>query len=308
MNWLLREFQESDYQDFHKLYETCHPEKPRSLKDFRFWDAKFELKRFLLLADGSLLGAYSYHKDDNSKDWAFVIQLSADASRQLEILYQDLTDKLSILKAVWVNVTVREDQQLYMDFYQAKGFYEYERRWESYLDLETFKPEDFQHFEEKAKGYGVSFKTLADLEDKLENKRMLYDTVVTWIKDVPFAEELNIWPFGVWLERFWQNPSRHPESYFLAFLDGKLIGQSELRKSNQTNTLATGLTAVSREHRRKGIAQALKYQAAHYAKTQGFKHIHTQNHANNRAMLSINEAMGFQKEPAWLWLRKDLLL
>ena len=43
-----------------------------------------------------------------------------------------------------------------------------------------------------------------------------------------------------------------------------------------------------------------------YAIDKGVEHIKTWNDVHNRAMLAINEAMGFVKQPAWISYEKDL--
>jgi len=76
-----------------------------------------------------------------------------------------------------------------------------------------------------------------------------------------------------------------------------------LFKSHRPQTLQTGLTGVRKSHRRKGLALALKLRAAAFAKAYGARYIRTSNHQANRSMLAINEAMGFVKELATVWLR-----
>lgn len=52
-----------------------------------------------------------------------------------------------------------------------------------------------------------------------------------------------------------------------------------------------------RSYRRRGIA---------YARAQGCPTIKTWNESNNHAMLAINEALGFVKQPAWIEFGKTL--
>jgi RimJ/RimL family protein N-acetyltransferase len=178
--------------------------------------------------------------------------------------------------------------------------------WESRLTLASFEATPFVGALERAAASGVVIRTLADLPEGEATQRRLYEAVVALLGDVPFHEPLNIWPFEVWQRRFWPHPSRRPQSFFLALDGDAIVGMSELRKVAQAEWLGTGLTGVKRAYRRKGIALALKLSAAQHAKEAGFAVISTQNHTTNRAMLSINEALGFVKEPAWVKLEKDL--
>jgi mycothiol synthase len=75
---------------------------------------------------------------------------------------------------------------------------------------------------------------------------------------------------------------------------------SQLWHSQASPDLYNGLTGVLRSHRRRGIALALKLRGIAYAKALGRPTIKTWNESNNRAMLAINEALGFVKQPAWI--------
>jgi GNAT superfamily N-acetyltransferase len=87
---------------------------------------------------------------------------------------------------------------------------------------------------------------------------------------------------------------------FLAVDGDRYVGMTELFLSGQRGDLRTGLTAVRRAYRRRGIALALKACSLGWAKAQGYRQVITDNEANNRGMLSINEHIGFVKSPPWL--------
>ena len=64
--------------------------------------------------------------------------------------------------------------------------------------------------------------------------------------------------------------------------------------------LHTDDTGVHREYRRRGIATALKRHALAWAKRTGYDEVRTFNESSNRAMLTINESLRFEKFPGWL--------
>jgi 2-polyprenyl-6-methoxyphenol hydroxylase-like FAD-dependent oxidoreductase len=103
-------------------------------------------------------------------------------------------------------------------------------------------------------------------------------------------------------------PSALLDAFYLAIdKDGGYLGVSNMFRSLDDPTfLWQGITGVRREARGKGIAMALKLRTVRYAIDHGIGHIKTWNDVHNKAMLSINEAMGFAKEPAWVSYEKDL--
>jgi GNAT superfamily N-acetyltransferase len=102
------------------------------------------------------------------------------------------------------------------------------------------------------------------------------------------------------------SPNLLPDAYFVAVDGDEYAGTSALWSSPGSNQLYTGLTGVRRAHRRKGIALALKLRGIDYAKTHGVATIKTWNESNNRAMLSINERLGYVRQPAWVDFSKTL--
>ena len=81
---------------------------------------------------------------------------------------------------------------------------------------------------------------------------------------------------------------------------------SNLWSTPAMNEIYTGFTGVKRSHRRMGIALALKLRGIAYAKAHGHPVIRTNNDSTNKAMLSINERLGFVKQPAWITFIKTL--
>jgi len=103
-------------------------------------------------------------------------------------------------------------------------------------------------------------------------------------------------------------PNALPDAFFMAIdKDGRYLGVSNMFRSlDDPKFLWQGITGVRREARGRGIAMALKLRTVRYAIDRGIEHIKTWNDVHNKPMLSINEAMGFAKQPAWISYEKDL--
>lgn len=311
----LRPFKDRDYEAFTELHNRVEPDSPITVGELRHF---FETRKDEIIAwevlespkqDG--LTAVYFAREDHMGEGQVRFDIYLDPAHEAQTLRETLYT--AVLKAAAetnprsVTTRIREDWLAWMTFYREKNFDEVERQWDSRLNLETFDPTPFAWAPEKAASAGISFKTLADLPDTEATQRLIYTEITqVLLPDVPFSEPLTIWPFETWVERAWRNPHRDFDGTFIAFVGDELVGVSELFTTDDPLRFATGLTAVKRAYRRKGIAQALKLKAAQYARAQGGKEIATSNHSNNRPMLAINEAMGFEKLPAWVRLRKRL--
>lgn len=88
-----------------------------------------------------------------------------------------------------------------------------------------------------------------------------------------------------------------PEAYFVAVVDGELVGESNLFKDGDDLTdLLTDYTGVIPSHRRRGIATALKVRVIQWAQANGVKTIRTNNHETN-PMYQLNLQLGFTPRP-----------
>jgi GNAT superfamily N-acetyltransferase len=113
-------------------------------------------------------------------------------------------------------------------------------------------------------------------------------------------------PFEKWRKDIIEDPMFLPDAYFVALDGAEYVGMSNLWDDRASDHLNTGLTGVKRSHRRRGIATALKVRAIAYAKANGHPLIKTGNEVGNRPMLSINQRLGFVRQPDWITLKKVL--
>ena len=128
-------------------------------------------------------------------------------------------------------------------------------------------------------------------------------------REVPATEAATDETFEEWKQRWVDSPTFIADAFFVAIdKDGRWLGMSNLeRQLSDPSFVWQGLTGVRREARGHGVAMALKLRTVTYARGMGVDHIKTWNDQKNRPMLSINEAMGFEKQPAWISVAQVLM-
>lgn len=224
-------------------------------------------------------------------------------------LYDTLMEKLKPYDPIKLIGFAREDWVDSVRFIEKRGFEVEFREWESWLNMATFDESKFAGSLEKVEALGYKLCSLADLLHDKNAFKKVYDLDLETSEDVPLPEgESFTFPsFERWLETVQSNPNFNAESWFIAVApNGDYAGISMLNKRPADNDLSTGLTGVKREHRRKGIALALKLKGLEYARTNGAPVVRTFNAQNNQRMLPINELLGFEKQPGWLEYAKEL--
>lgn len=193
-------------------------------------------------------------------------------------------------------------------YLEARGYREFDRMWYSTLDLTELNFQKFRADEERAFLAGITIRPLSELGELDEvQQRRLYTLIAALLRDVPSTAPSSVWPFEVWQHRFLSH-FKHPEGLFVAIApDGAWVGLTELHTPNaaRPGTLNNGLTGVLADWRGHRVGLALKLAAARAALARGFTHARTGNHAINRPMLAINEALGFVKEAAMVTLVKE---
>ena len=315
MDYVIRPFEDRDYEVLTEIINAVYPEYPTSANELRLEDSKRDPKcihgRFILESEGKAVATANY--DQNI--WQYnphVFDLSIGVLPKYRrsglgaALFDHLVDQLTSHNPTKLRSYTREDFGDSVSFLKSRGFSETMRNWESRLDLNIFDMEPYKTHMEKLNQAGIELKQLSQLPQSEERDRALHELDIRLGADVPSPDPFTPISFETY-ERTILNHAGMYEDAFIVAVDGdRFIGVSTLWKSEGNDDLYTGLTAVDRDYRRKGIAVAMKLKAIEVAKSDGYSLIKTWNEQNNRAMLSINEALGYAKQPPWISFEKPL--
>lgn len=174
------------------------------------------------------------------------------------------------------------------------------------LDVLAFEPAPYKDLTERLSAAGVRILSVAILAaEDAEWKRRLYDLFSTVIVDVPVPGGVKPEPYEEFL-RWVEAPELfNLAGCFVAEADGRLVGLTMLDAHKCiSGRYETGLTGVLREHRRTGLATALKATAIAWAKGRGCTYIQADNAAQN-PMYTLNRKLGFTDRFEMLLMLKE---
>ncbi|MBI1729237.1 GNAT family N-acetyltransferase [Candidatus Acetothermia bacterium] len=311
----IRHFTERDYDVFASVRQRVMPEYPMTASELRFYDQqlpeKCKSERFFACVRREIVAFGDYHQSPFAyhpqKFDVGVFVLPEFQSKGIGTeLYEYVAQKLQPFDPITLRSFAREDYQQSLRFLAKRGFHETMRAWESRLDIKSFDFSRYAGHVGKVEASGIKIIPLSQIPRTPERDRKLYELDLILSEDVPHPDPFTPLEYENFLERFIENPGFFPEAYQIAMDGDEYIGMSNLWKSQANRDLQNGLTGVKREYRRKGIALAMKLKNLQVVKEQGYPLIKTWNESNNRGMLSINEEMGFVKQPSWISFAKDL--
>lgn len=227
-------------------------------------------------------------------------------------LYETMSSAVRPYDPISVDANTREDQVDGRRFLENRGFELATRLPTSELDPKDFDPNRFAQAIERVRSDGIVIKSLAEVAGSdPDYLHKLYDLEWEAAQDIPWHDNFTPQSFEQYIQSYRDNPDLIPQGYQVALEEDRVVGLTQLWGSQATDAiLFTGLTAVRRSHRRRGIATALKARAIGYAKTLvtsrgGPPVIRTDNEESN-PMFQLNLRLGFREKPAWLAYRKSL--
>lgn len=190
----------------------------------------------------------------------------------------------------------RTDRPVLGDVLQARGYQDGQRNPVACLDLVTFDPEPWLRRRDEVLDAGyeiIDLESYASLRPDTW-KHDLWRFEMEVFQDVPLPDPFVEVPFEDWVRDLEANPMRF-DWLFFATQGGRPVALTQLFPNWVEPTLFhTGLTGVGREHRRRGLASALKGHALARAKEAGIARVYTDNEENN-PMFTLNLALGFRQ-------------
>ncbi|GAB4434602.1 MAG: GNAT family N-acetyltransferase [Chloroflexi bacterium OHK40] len=309
-------FSDADYEAVIAVRNAALPDYIETVEDWHHWDqtrpAHCVFERWVAEREGQIVAYGSFsHMSGMFHPQKFYLDVFTHPAHQscgiAGQLYEHLLGRLAPYNPILLRAEAREDHRAAIHLLQKHGYTEEMRFWESRLAVAPFDPSPWEGHTAKVLAQGITIITLRDLMDRGGDYRTpLYEAITEMARDVPSPDPYTPPGFEQWAKTHLGHPNLLPEGYFIALHEGRIAGVSQLWLGAEPDVLYTGLTATRRDYRRKGIALALKLRAVAFAQQRGAREIRTGNETRNRPMLSINEALGFVKQPVWVSYARQL--
>jgi len=309
----------ADYPALVAVGKASYPDYAETVEELRHWDKTWDHSKYfklrLVAEDAGRVVGYG---QVNHMRWAFVptkyrldiVVLPEDRRRgHGTALYEDLAAAATARGARALASAARESMTEGVRFLTKRGYREVKRDWESRLFVKGFDFARFGTADDRVAKQGIRITTLADEMGRDPGAlQKAFDLNEDCRMDVPSVDPPTRHTFDEFRRDDIDAPNALLDAFFIAIdTDGRYLGVSNMFRSlDDPLFLWQGLTGVRREARGKGIAMALKLRTVRYAIDRGVEHIKTWNDIHNKPMLSINEAMGFARLPAWISYEKDL--
>ena len=307
----LRPFTDGDYDPVTEIHNRIFPNDPFSPAEWRYRDATWEADRFfrerltVLTEEDEIVGwGEVAHIPDRYHPDKYQIDLAIDPAHRRRghggVAYDALSVCLRARGGVSIQGWVKESEPEAIAFVTKRGYVERRREWQSRLDVTAFDPAPFAGVRERVAASGI---VLTDLQtEQARNPNALTDVYALdqlIMRDVPDLDAHTETSFDHFIKTVIEGPGALPAAFLLARDGDRSVGLARMFASAvEPDLLFQGLTGVIPAYRGRGIAMALKLETVACAVRLGKRHITTWNDTANRAMLRINEAMGFVKEPA----------
>lgn len=314
---IIRPFDGSDhdYAAITRIHNAVYPEMPRTEENARLEDARrteaYKFGRLLALVDGKAVGEAFYGQfPDSHRPGKFRLNVQVMPDYQNQgigaALYDAIRAAVATHDPTYFFTYIMEPDHVSRAFAEKREFVYAMRYPMSKLDLTQFDAAAFADQIARFEANGYTIHSLAELKASDAGwSKKLHWLINTVAEDIP-APEPHVWSeHDEWLPRFESYQTLIHEAYFVVLdAEGHWVGMSfVLKELARPTVLAQALTGTLRQHRRQGIALALKVHGSQWAQANGYETIETDNEESN-PMYALNMRLGyrpFTTDTEYIW-------
>jgi GNAT superfamily N-acetyltransferase len=283
----------SSHDDLAKLCEiwtVITPREPMTPEQLLSRKARQPERLYLLAEDaGDAVGLAIVAPTDSPNRRYVGVQVLPDRRRRGigSALYEPALAHARSLEPEWISTLVSESDADALAWAGRRGFEEFDREVELLLELRG----------DEQPSPPIEGIELVEVTPDLH--AAAYELTKEAWRELPAMVQLEVPPFEVWLEEDMPGPIS-----FAAMDKGEMVGFAGLISRSAPGLLEHGLTATRRTHRRRGIATALKRTQIAWAAANGYRELLTFTQERNEGMQSINLALGYVPQPAWIRMHR----
>ena len=288
------------WERYTEVFNEVHHRRPATTDQVIAWAAEapdhVRRRRCLVESDGETVGAFATsHATWYAEEDVFSMRTSPQPGHERTVAEAAISATQG-LGAKRISVWADSDRPQDIDLLESLGFVSGQRNPVTRLDLRKFEPEAWWHRVESALGQGYEILPWS------ETGHLFANPIRTWwrlemdvLKDVPLPYPFQEAPYEEW-EAEANGYGMDHSLCFVAVKDGEAAASTGMVRNMVDPTLGgTLLTGCLREHRRRGLAAALKIFSLAEAKRRGIEKMYTDNEETN-PMLELNKALGFEVE------------
>lgn len=307
----LAESQE-DRVEYFRLHELVSPDEPMTMEEWEQRDADFpkdkKKERHVALRDGKVVGGFVVFESDwNATPDAYFASIVDENLNEDEI--DEILGQAETVVTNWggkeLHNWVSGRRTSLTSALKNRSYEMTQSNALSELDLTKVDFSSFQEDVDRFDASGLKMVNFVDfsLMDPENWLRRFWNAEYEFFKDVPLPWEHKQGRFEDYEREF--NSERKNWPFVYAVLDGEEIVATTMlfRSDAAPQRFRTGLTAVSRNYRRRGIATAIKVKALLAAIEAGATVVATDNEDNN-PMLDLNKQLGFRVAYQWEGYKK----
>lgn len=239
----------------------------------------------------------------------FSVRPSARGRGVGQALFHAVSATLERLEPTSLWIFLRESDEVAMSWASRRGFSRDLRTWESALPPASADLSRIVAQEAALKAQGIEIDTLARLKraEPFQWKQKMYELDCEVTRDAPLSSGFTPPGLQCFIDQRVLNPAVVEDGFHIARLGDQYIGYSCLFRTPDERIFHTGMTGVSRVHRRKGVATVMKLKGIAFAREHGATSLLTSNEASNHGMLALNLKLGFRIRTGWIEMRKIVM-